>query len=109
MSDRPTLVDAYPYPANEDHWRSMAADDVNHFWFTNRESRVLFAEIDRLRAERDRLRKALEALIGGATRDELEQIEFGLRLVPAPDDDKTVSLNAIHALLALLDAPTETP
>ena len=52
MTERPTLVDAYPYPAGEDHWRSMAADEVNHFWFTNREARVLFAEIDRLRAER---------------------------------------------------------
>jgi multidrug efflux pump subunit AcrA (membrane-fusion protein) len=58
-----------------------------------------------IRGQRDRLRQALEGLVGGATRDELEQIELGLRLVPAPDEDKAVSLNAIHALLALLDAP----
>lgn len=33
----------------EAHWRSMAADTVNKFWFTNREAGVLFEEIDALR------------------------------------------------------------
>jgi hypothetical protein len=33
------------------HWRHMAADNVNHFWFTNREAGVLLAHIDRLRGE----------------------------------------------------------
>jgi hypothetical protein len=51
------LSNIFPWPAGEAHWRSMAADEVNHFWFTNREARILFAEIDRLRAENEQLRK----------------------------------------------------
>jgi hypothetical protein len=41
-----------------DHWRDMAADTVNHFWFTNREAGVLLAEIDRLRGRVNALLKA---------------------------------------------------
>ncbi len=61
-------------------------------------------QVQTLRGQRDRLRQALEGLVGGATRAELEQIELGLRLVPVSDEDKAVSLNAIHALLALWNA-----
>ncbi len=44
-------LDLEPEPGEGyEHWRSMAADTVNHFWFTNRESGVLLAEVDRLRA-----------------------------------------------------------
>jgi hypothetical protein len=46
-----------------------------------------------------RLRRALVGLIGAETRDELEQMEAVMRLVPAPDADKAVSINAIHVLL----------
>lgn len=43
-----------------DHWRSMAADTVNHFWFTNREAAVLLAEIDRLSALLQEYRDGVE-------------------------------------------------
>lgn len=46
-------------PEGEAHWRTMAAHTDIHFWFSNREVRVLFAEIDRLRAREARMREAL--------------------------------------------------
>ena len=48
------------------------------------------------------LRNALVGLVGASTREELEQIELAMRLVPAPEQDKAVTINAIHALLATL-------
>lgn len=53
------------------------------------------------KAEADiaKLRKALVGLVGASERAELEQMEVAMRLLPAPDADKTVSINAIHALL----------
>lgn len=51
-----------------------------------------------------KLRRALIGLVGAETRDELEQMEVMMRLVPAPDADKAVSINAIHALLETADA-----
>lgn len=46
------------------------------------------------------LRAALVGLIGVDGKDDLKQMEATLRLLPAPDADKVVSINAIHALLA---------
>lgn len=46
----------------------------------------------------ERLRKALAGLVGAETAEELDQLEAAMRLMPAPDEDKRVSLNAIHAL-----------
>jgi len=46
------------------------------------------------------LRAALVGLIGVDGEDELRQMEATMRLLPAPDADKAVSINAIHALLA---------
>lgn len=56
------------------------------------------------KAEADiaRLRSALAGLIGADTTDELRQMESAMRLLPAPDADKAVSINAIHALLATM-------
>jgi hypothetical protein len=48
------------------------------------------------------LRAALVGLIGAEGEDELKQIEVAMRLLPAPEADKAVSINAIHALLATL-------
>ena len=45
-------------------------------------------------------RAALVGLIGVDGEDELRQMEATMRLLPAPDADKAVSINAIHALLA---------
>jgi len=45
------------------------------------------------------LRKALVGLVGADTKEELEKMEIAMRLLPAPDEDKAASINAIHALL----------
>jgi len=50
-----------------------------------------------------KLRNALSGLIGASAKDELEAMEVALRTVNAPDADKVVSINAIHALLETLD------
>ena len=60
------------------------------------------AEIDELRNENARLRSALVGLIGADSEQELRQMEATMRLLPAPEEDKAVSINAIHALLATL-------
>lgn len=52
----------------------------------------------------ERLRNALAGLVGAETAEELDQIEVAMRLMPAPDEDKRVSLNAIHALRSELSA-----
>ena len=46
-----------------------------------------------------KLRAALVGLIGVDGKEELEQMELAIRVAPAPERDKIVSLNAIHALL----------
>ena len=48
------------------------------------------------------LRGALVGLIGADGEDDLRQMEATMRLLPAPDADKAVSINAIHALLATM-------
>lgn len=50
------------------------------------------------------LRAALVGLIGADTEVELRQMEATMRLLPAPEADKAVSINAIHALLATMGA-----
>lgn len=45
------------------------------------------------------LRAALVGLIGVDTEAELRQMEAAMRSLPAPEADKAVSINAIHALL----------
>jgi hypothetical protein len=53
-------------------------------------------------AERNRLRAALAAIVGVDTREELEQMEAVMRLAAAPAEDKAVTIDAIHALIATL-------
>ena len=48
------------------------------------------------------LRSALVGLIGADTEQELREMEAMMRLLPAPEADKIVSVNAIEALLATL-------
>lgn len=48
------------------------------------------------------LRSALVGLIGVDGESDLKQMEATMRMLPAPDADKAVSINAIHALLATL-------
>ena len=88
-----------------------------------RDIELLIAEVERLRVrdkhadeciearnkrlsemavECDRLRAALVGLIGVDGKDDLEQMEGVMRLMPGIDEDKIASVNAIHALLATL-------
>jgi hypothetical protein len=53
------------------------------------------------------LRSALAGLIGADSEDELRQMEVAMRILPAPDADKAVSINAIHALLATMTPNAE--
>ena len=53
------------------------------------------------------LRSALAGLIGADSEDELRQMEIAMRLLPALDADKAVSINAIHALLATMTPNAE--
>jgi len=46
-----------------------------------------------------KLRSALAGLIGASTREELEQMEACVRLMPGVEADKIAALNGIHALL----------
>lgn len=45
------------------------------------------------------LRAALVGLIGVSEPEELRMMETALRTLPAPEADKAVTINAIHALL----------
>jgi hypothetical protein len=49
-------------------------------------------------AQRDKLRSALAGLLGASTKNELDQLEMGVRMAPAGDEDRAVALNAISAL-----------
>lgn len=48
------------------------------------------------------LRNALVGLIGVDGKEDLEQMEAAIRLLPAPAADKAASIDAIHALIATL-------
>ncbi|WP_157662645.1 hypothetical protein [Sulfuriferula sp. AH1] len=52
------------------------------------------------------LRGALVGLIGADSEQELRQMEATMRVLPAPEADKAVSINAIHALLATMPPNT---
>jgi len=55
-----------------------------------------------LQKKHDQLRSALAALVGVDGREELEQMEAVMRLMPAPAEDRVASIDAIHALMATL-------
>lgn len=46
----------------------------------------------------DKIRPALEALLGAKTKQELDELEAGLRILSMPEKDRMDSINAIHAL-----------
>lgn len=52
-----------------------------------------------LRQQRDRLRRALAALVDGGSIEELRMMYTALRRLPIPDADKAAMLDAIQALL----------
>lgn len=45
------------------------------------------------------LRDALVGLVGASDVAELKQMELTMRVLPAPEQDKAVTINAIHALI----------
>ena len=58
-------------------------------------------EVEQLRVQFARYRSALIGLIGVETKEELEAMEIALRLLPVPEKDRTITINAIHALLGI--------
>jgi len=44
------------------------------------------------------LHRSLKALLGVQTREELAGMEAGIRITPAPEEDKISALNALYAL-----------
>lgn len=54
------------------------------------------------------LRSALIGLVGAETVDELKSMEATMRLLPAPEADKVVSINAIQALIATMPKAKKT-
>lgn len=57
-----------------------------------------YCEIKKLKHDNALLRKALSALVGADSPEELSQMEHALRLVPGVEQDKISAINAIHAL-----------
>ncbi len=48
---------------------------------------------------RKKLRSALAGLVGASEKTELETMEATIRMVPGPEKDKVVAINAIHVLI----------
>jgi hypothetical protein len=59
-------------------------------------------DIVRIESQRDMVRAALARLVGADGREELEQLEAMMRLMPVPAEDKAASIDAIHVLIATL-------
>ena len=59
----------------------------------------------KLQQDHDMLRRALAGIVGADSAEELDAMEIAVRVFPAPENDRTVSLNAIHALRATLPSP----
>jgi len=45
------------------------------------------------------LRSALIGLVGSDDIDQLKEMELAMRLMPAPEEDKACTINAIHAII----------
>ena len=80
------------------------AQKRSEYW--KNESMAATHEINELKMQIARLRAALAGLIGADTETELRQMEVAMRTLQAPDADKAVSINAIHALLATMTPNT---
>lgn len=74
----------------DDYSRARWQIDAHAFWRSSGDRHVAM------------LRAALVGLIGADSEQDLRQMEATMRLLPAPDADKAVSINAIHALLATM-------
>ncbi len=56
----------------------------------------------KLQQDHDSLRRALAGLVGADTLEELNAMEAAICMMPVPEEDRMVSLNAIHALRSTL-------
>jgi len=68
-----------------------------------------YCQIDALKADNSKLRKALVGLVGADSKGELEKTEAALRMLPVPDEDRVNTINAIHALRDTLPATSAMP
>jgi hypothetical protein len=55
--------------------------------------------IDKLQGKIDKLYGAMVGLVGASTTEDLKAMELIMRISPAPDDDKSSIINAIHVLI----------
>jgi uncharacterized coiled-coil DUF342 family protein len=83
-------------------WREQSESEA-HVHAT--EITQLVREVSAMRQERDQLRAALVKLVGVDGREELEQLEAVMRLMPAPAEDKSATIDAIHALRDTSEIP----
>lgn len=84
------------WPVN---WREEA-QDLAHVAHTAKE-RTQAAE-----RKADVLRKALIALVGADTPEDLKQLDATIRMLPLPESDRAITINAIQALLQTADEPS---
>lgn len=78
-------------------WRAAQASTPQasiSAWNARHEPRVVGAPDTR------KLRDALAALVGSGDVTELRGMELAVRQMPAPEEDKAVTINAIHVLIA---------
>lgn len=80
----------YPHGTNA-HGEKVLTDHISHC-----DKHPMRSVIE----ERDLLRSALVGIVGASEPEELRKMELVMRSMPAPDQDKAVTLNAIHALIA---------
>lgn len=80
-------------------WREEAQERANAAYAAN--ERTLAAE-----RKVQVLRKALIALVGADTPEDLKQMEATIRMLPVPDSDRAITINAIQALLQTADEPS---
>jgi len=60
-------------------------------------------QFDKVEQKVEKLKSALLGLIGVETKEELEMMEVGVRVMSIPDKDKTNMLNAIHVLIGIME------
>ena len=88
-------------------WRvAMGMDTIlrNDILDPDADHLAIHPKFEAVAKDRQQLRDALAALVGSGDADELRGMELAMRELPAPADDKAVTINAIHALIATAPA-----
>ncbi|MHB1057291.1 MAG: hypothetical protein ACYC0F_05345 [Rhodanobacter sp.] len=84
-------------------WRIVMGMDVilrNDILDPNADHLAIHPKFEALAQERQQLRAALADLVGSGDVDKLRGMEVAIRELPAPAEDRAISINAIHALIA---------